>query len=279
MEMIKERDIEEQDRPGEWHDKVRDRQFSDKLDIFKNPRHLDLRWLRDMLVIEAVTFTPTNFNGFPLKKIVDTIGTKRSFIFENVIDGFSIRTDEKGIKISSRNTLVKEAIARTSSIEDPAKRIRAFLKELVQNNFTITKIGERGNFDIDGIIKAILATEQPIYVKPNYSARGSLVIRIARNSDGNVEVQSDDERFAEYFLREKLSCLLTYPFSKTTKSDSLPPGRIRSSVTGECRFAIKAMPRGSVSWPLVFSEAVHAEGTISSHRVYANEVLDGSRQG
>jgi hypothetical protein len=68
-------------------------------------------------------------------------------------------------------------------------------------------------------------------------------------------------------------------FSIAASDVTLPPGRIRFYETGGSRFASKAMLKAGASWPSTFSEADHAEGTLSSRRVYADEVLNECRQG
>jgi len=73
-------------------------------------------------------------------------------------------------------------------------------------------------------------------------------------------------------------CISKSLFPREIGSDTLPQGRSSSSYAGQCRFANKATLRAGASWPLASSEASHAEGSLSPHRIYGDQVLNGGRQ-
>jgi len=190
------RNVSEKEKHVYNKDKIFDRDFSVESGIFENPKSLDLRWLQNLGLEQAITFKIRGFAGFPVKKIVKSIGERKSFIFENVVDGFSIRTDGKGIVISSRNPLAKEAIRETMDVKDPEKRIREFLRNLAMRDYSVTKIGWQ-EVDLNPLYDAILMTKNPLYLKASSTGGGWMVARLWRDENGRVALKSDDGKFAE----------------------------------------------------------------------------------
>ncbi|MEA3329973.1 MAG: hypothetical protein U9Q06_04490 [Nanoarchaeota archaeon] len=147
------------------------------------------------------SFNPNTWQGFPLDQIREALnqGQKKSFILENIVDGFKVGTNGRGdYSLITRNPKLQQIYQQVAEITDPNLRLRTFLEEITRQGVTFQKIG---NLEIsqelrNEIKQNILNHPTNLYIKPSMTGGGYSVFRINK-SKGN-QIESDSKEFQGY---------------------------------------------------------------------------------
>jgi len=151
------------------------------------------------------TFKPQSWEDFPYQEIKYALenGENRSFIMDNIIDGFKVGTKKGGLSIITRNPELKDIYSKVSGIADPDLRLRFFLEKTSEQGVEFQKAATVCSTEElrESVLNGILDYPQNLYIKPSTTGGGYSVFRINKEK-GNL-IESDSKEFEKYLTRKK----------------------------------------------------------------------------
>lgn len=182
-------------------DKIAQRHRAAEIGLLHQPRFRDIGFQDGRRERQRVSFIDPDLSSIPIKRIIASMKDPVRWVFENPYDGFVIDSGPEGIQISSSNPKVQAAADAAACEQNPARKLRAFIKELKRRYFHINKLScDRSDEDYLGssqVYDLLCRHKGVVYLKSSRTARGYLVIRIKCDGKGGLKFASDSPEFEE----------------------------------------------------------------------------------
>lgn len=187
-------------------DKSSQKRFAE--DIFLTSQSLYLGDLFDAYETPSLfNFKPKNWDGFPYQDIERALINKetKSFIIDNIIDGFKVGTKKGDLSIITRNPKLQDIYKKVFNIDNPNLKLKSFLEKISEERISFQKTAtssSENRYELqEATITGILDYPENLYIKPSTTGGGYSVFRINKEK-GNL-IESDSKQFQTYLEKKK----------------------------------------------------------------------------